>query len=261
MSNCQICDRLDNRPVCEHCQLKLARQLHDIVDYVAITAGELRPGQTGGGTGRGNEISIGVRVNALDFLAGNDVLPVLESWEKDWRETFHLTPYGPASHARNAGKPKEQTLVGVVSFLQTWLPAACERHPAIADFAIELRQCHKQARAAARMEPQKSMTIACPNRDDETGQQCGTRIQVGDDTRSMTAPCRSCGNIWDLNHLIALAVSTDGGEIWADGEAAAGYFNLTDRTLRNWAAAGKIRREHGRYEMHSIWSMQQLVSA
>jgi len=258
LSNCQICNRLDNRQTCEHCQLKLARQLHDIVDYVAITAGELRPGQTGG-DGRGSEISIGVRVNALDFLAGNDVLPVLESWEKDWRETFHLTPYGPASHARNAGKPKEQTLVGVIAFLQAWLPAACEQHPAIADFAIELRQCHKQARAAARMEPPKTMTITCPNRDDETGEQCGCRIQVVEDEAGPTAHCRSCGNIWDLNHLVALAVARS--EVWTDGEAAAAYFRVTDRTLRNWAASGKIRRDHGLYELHSIWLMQQLVPA
>ena len=260
MSNCHICNRLDTHTACTFCELKMKRLLADISEYLDIAANELTPGQATKGTGRGNEISIGVRVNALDFLAGNDVLPVLELWEKDFRDTYNLTPYGPASAARNAGKGSTAVIKGVIQFLTDTLPLACADHPAIADFNQELRQCHAQARAAARMEPATTMSITCPA-DLEDGTICGRRINVDTTNLHANARCKSCGSLWDVAHLMHVAIATPGAEVWTDGEAAAGYFKISDRVLRKWAQSGKIVRVGGQYELHSVYLQVEAVSA
>jgi hypothetical protein len=230
----------------------LDRQLRDVLEFYALAEGELTPGSSGGG--RGSERGLGVRVAALDFLAGHDVVDVLVLWERDWRET-----YGLAEDA-HAGRVLV-TLSSCVRFLRDWLPRACDTHPAMDDFAREVSECWGLARAAARCAPATSQTITCPadHPKDET-RICGYRIGVAADHVFGRVTCRRCGTEWHVPHLMHVAISTPGAEFWADPEAAAGYFRVDVSTLRRWARADSIRREHGRYEMHSIHLAMRGVS-
>lgn len=249
---CTICRRPTNRNACTNCETRIRNHLIDITEYIAIASHELRPGQTGG-DGRGNELSIGIRVNALDFIAGNDVMPILESWEKDWRDYYHLGPYGPASATRNHGKTSQGTLIGIVAFLQQWLTRACDDHPAVDDFATEVRQCHNIAQTAARMKPPTNTTITCPADDPTTTTGlCGARITIHANEIKNKATCKRCRTTWDIAHLIHVAIATPNAQMWADPEAAAEHFGITPRTLQRWSKQGKVQRLNGRYELHSI---------
>ena len=53
---------------CARCEARIDRQLSDIVEFYAIACGELLPGR--GGDGRSGERGLGVRIDALDFVAG-----------------------------------------------------------------------------------------------------------------------------------------------------------------------------------------------
>ncbi|MFM1964924.1 MAG: hypothetical protein RL134_649 [Actinomycetota bacterium] len=247
---CVVCTKPVNvavsgeRLACAVCERRMHDQLTDVLEFYAIAEGELVPGSSSGA--RGNERSIGVRITALDFLAGHDVVAILASWESDWRETYELSIDPMLSRPAPA-------LSRSVGFLTQWLPRACTDHPAIDEFARELRECWALAQSAARVSPARSLSITCVA-DDERRHDgiCGKRIPVGIDEIRGRVTCRRCRTEWDVPHLMHVAISTPGAELWADPEAAAGYFRITSKTLRQWARADRIRREHGRYELHSI---------
>ncbi len=256
-NECSICGHDSNHQACGQCETRMKTMLKQIRQYAAAAANELTPGKTGSDQ-RGTETSIGIRISALDFTAGHDVLPILESWERDWRDTYHLAPYGIASSDRNAGKPASDTINGVLDFLTTWLPKACETHPAIEDFNSELKQAHATAQQAARMTPPNKTTITCPNDDDtsSTGL-CGARITIHADSIDGKATCYRCRTTWDIAHLIHVAITTPGAETWTDSEAAANYFGVSVRTLNRWATAKQsgIKRREGKFELQSIHAL------
>lgn len=248
--NCVICTRpipIERGDVlaCGPCETKMHDRLADIVNYYALTEGELVPG-SGTGT-RGSERSLGVRLAALDFLAGNDVVAVLASWESEWREHYGLTIQPMLTRPT-------PLLARSVAFLRAWLPRACTDHPAVDEFARELHDCWQTARNAARMSPARTMTITCVADIERAGttRTCSSRIPVSPDNITSQVTCNRCRTTWDVPHLIHVAISTPGAELWADPEAAAGYFHVDPSTLRKWARAGRIRRDHGRYELHSV---------
>ncbi len=244
-ANCVICSgQAFGRMACGHCETKMRDQLTDILEFYALAEGELAPGRTGSGSS--TETSIGVRIAALDFLAGHDVVAVLGLWEREWQEHYELTI------SADTVRPTV-TLLSAVTFLKAWLPTACQSHPAIDDFAREVRENWSLARAAARRAPAQKHTITCPSDDDsrEDGI-CGYRISINPEKLNNDVICKRCGTEWNPGHLIHVAISTHGAEVWVDPEAAAGYFKITTKTLREWARGEKIRRDHGRYEMHSI---------
>ena len=228
---------------CPECQQRMDGQLVDVLEFYALAEGELLPGSGSGA--RGTERSLGVRLSALDFLAGHDAVTVLGLWESEWREYYDL------SIQPMLARP-EPLLARSVAFLRAWLPRACDDHPAVDDFAHELHDCWAEGRTAARCAPASTVTsVDCPADDDshESGI-CGKRIGIDAEVR--TVQCHRCRTVWDVPHLIHVALSMPGAQMWADPEAAARYFSLHEGTLRKWAAAGRIIREHGRYELHSI---------
>lgn len=241
---CVVCRRETERMACTGCQERMDGQLADVLEFYALASGELLPGS---GSGRGTERGLGVRLAALDFLAGNDVVAILGQWEKAWREDRP-----EITQATSAGRVTV-TLSEVVRFLRTWLPDSCDNDPAIDEFARELRECWGIARSAARMSPGRSNTISCPADDDTHSDGiCGKRIHFEAEEAKGSVYCPRCHTAWNVLHLMHVAISTPGAEFWADPEAAAAYFSVDTSTLRRWAGADRIRRDHGRYEMHSI---------
>lgn len=245
---CVICQQATDHMACITCQRRIRNNLADIQTYAALAANELIPGR--GGDGRSTERGLGIRLDALDLVAGFDVLPVLELWERDWRETYHLAPYGPASAERNAGQASEATLTSVLRFLGQWLDRACTDHPAIDDFHDEVRTCWHQARQAANAQPRQAWRVTCPT--DQGDSECGNPLRVTGQDFGNTINCRQCQTTWPTERLLMVVASSQRAELWLDPEAASEWVGVNPRTLRKWASQGKIKREHGRYEVHSL---------
>jgi hypothetical protein len=245
---CVICQHETEHMACIKCQRRMSAHLGEIVTYAALAANELIPGR--GGDGRGTERGLGVRLDALDFVAGFDVLPVLELWERDWRETYGLTPYGPASAERNAGKGQESTLVGVVGFLRQWLDRACTDHPAIDDFHDEVRTCWHQARNAANAQPRQAWRVTCPADTDDG--ECGTVLRVTGDDFGGCVTCKGCKATWPTDRLLMVVASSNEADMWVDTDVAVRHTGVAESTLRRWGKAGKIKRHGSLYEYKSL---------
>lgn len=249
---CQICTRnqVTDRLTCSRCQTRINMQLTDILEFYALAGDALIPGQSGGG--RSTERPLGVRVDALDFICGFSVVDVLESWEKEWRDHYKLAPYGPATALRNAGQPDQPkvTLFEIVRFLQIWLDNACRDHPAIDDFASEVKEVHGKARNAAGITHRQAWTVTCPA-DTDNGD-CRQPLKITGEDFDTTVTCRSCRTIWTVQRLMRVAVTDPNSDIWCAPDDAADYLGVHPGTLRKWAGAGKISRRHGLYSLSSI---------
>ena len=245
-ANCVVCSgQAFGRMACTHCETKMRDQLTDILEFYALAEGELEPGKSG--TGGGSERSIGVRVAALDFLAGHDAVAVLGLWEREWQEHYELTI------GKDSKRPAV-TLLSAVTFLKAWLPTACMSHPAIDDFAQEVRESWQIARAAARMYPPRKTLVQCPADVEVEGEilTCGQMITIRNEQFDDDVFCRGCSTKWNPRRLIAVALSTVDTRAYADADAVLAYFGLPASTLRTWGKSGRIKTSHGRYELRSI---------
>ena len=243
---CVICLKKTNAGACGSCESRIRQQLNDIVEFQALASQNLIPGR--GGDGRGSERSLGVNIQALDLVGGFDPIAVLESWERVWRQDFSLTPYGPAS----ASRPQSPigTLVGIVGFLQSWLSKACQQHPAISEFAFEVRSLHRSCKAAAGQSDRAGWRVTCPTDADDG--ECGSVLVVRSEDFGGEVSCRSCKVTWPVERLLRVVASSRHAELWLDPDAASEWIGVHPATLRRWAAAGRINRAHGLYEVHSI---------
>jgi hypothetical protein len=254
---CVICQHATERMACLKCQRRMHDHLGEIVTYAALAGAELLPGR--GGDGRSTERGLGIRLDALDFIAGFDVLPVLELWERDWRETYGLTPYGPASAERNAGKGQESTLVSVIGFLRQWLDRACTDHPAIDDFHDEVRTCWHQARNAANAQPRQAWRVTCPA--DTNDGECGHLMRVTGDDFGGYVTCRGCKATWPTDRLLLVVASSSQAVLWIDAAAIVSMLNVSERTLRRWATDGRVERKAGLYNFGQIAQAAQKAGA
>lgn len=245
---------------CAHCQQRIDRTLADILELYALAEGELVPGSGSGQRGSGR--SIGVRIAALDFLAGNDVVASLYQWERDWRELWALSVSDDVSSqsARPPGWRPIATLSSTVRFLRAWLPKACDEHPAIDEFAKEVQQLHAVALSAARVSTGgRGQATQCPTILDD-GTSCGRTLRFeilpdlpGHKAKIPPVTCRSCGATRSVETLITVALSDGRGEVWVDIEAASRQFGLNERTIRQWAKRKIVQTDgHGRYGLGSI---------
>lgn len=243
---CLICQRPTERFACDRCEAMMRRQLSDVLEYQALAGDNLVPGQ--GGDGRATERTLGINIAALDTSAAFDAIAVLESWERVWREDYGLTPYGPASAEREP--TPEATLVGIVNFLQSWLSKTCSEHPAVDEFASELRTLHRQMQQAAGQTRRAAWRVTCPTDMDDG--ECGQRLKVSGDDFGGQVTCRACQTTWPVERLLRVVASSRMAELWLDPEAASEWLGVHSATLRKWAKHGRIKRSHGRYEVHSL---------
>jgi hypothetical protein len=258
---CQACRR-DLRPeelgsrICLACVRKTDRNLAEIVTFYALTENELLPGKTGGG--KSPERSIGIRIDALDFLAGYAILDVLESWERYLRETYNLGPFGPASAARTAGKQQTPTaLTETVRFLRTWLPQASKDFDAIDDLVTEIRDAHREAERVARQNRAATWRVTCPTLTDSGD--CGTLLVVPPDLEE-TVTCKTCATRWSVDRLLTITANEKSGGVWLDPEACALRLGVSEVTLRRWAREGRIERKAGRYDLTSVRAAVEAIT-
>ena len=244
---CVICQYETKRMACDRCEAKMRRQLDDLPRLMEQASANLIPGQ--GGDGRSTERTLGINVAALDVAAGFDAIAVLESWERIWREDYGLSQYGLAT----ATLPDDRAatlLRHLVAFLGSWLAKSCTEHPAIDDFAAELRQVHRSSQQAAGQTRRTAWRVTCPADTDDG--ECGTVLIVSGEDFDGSITCRGCRTTWPTERLLRVVASSKDSELWLDAEAASRWLGVNTRTLRRWAAEGVIRRSGGRYDLHSL---------
>jgi hypothetical protein len=211
------------------------RQLDDLFELWQAAHDELLPGKGQGGSSS-SERSIGLNVQALSFIAGNDLLDVLHEWEKLVRSERQLTP--PAMVKK---LPLDQEIKAAVKFAQVHLTWSGEQ-PWIGDFATELRDLHGTAMAAARQFAQRIRRIACPS-DQADGTACGNSLPIREENLMDVFTCRRCQSEWTTLRLMMVALADPRREVWLDAEAIAGYMGISDRRVRQIAREIKARRK------------------
>jgi hypothetical protein len=224
----------------------MRQQLLDLIDLQAAAGDNLLPSQ--GGDGRSTERTLGINIAALDVAAGWDAIAVLEAWERIWREDYGLVPYGIASATRDP-RPAP-TLLGIVKFLTTHLERSCIEHPAVDEFAHEVRALYRRAQHAAGLSKRVAWRVTCPA--DVEGEECGRQLMVSGEDFGGDVVCRGCGTTWPVERLLRVVAASHHAELWLDPEAAAEWLGVHVATLRRWSKQGRLRREHGRYEVHSL---------
>ena len=218
----------------------ITRQLREITDYYEQAHAELTIGT---GTGRrSTEVSIGCNVAALDFLAGNTILPDLEQVEKEVRKLHNLPPYGVASLLRyNPDDPTGSLLRGVCDFLLVWLPKTTIDDATL----LKIKTVHAEARNAARVQTPNQWSIRCCTDD------CDTLIRITDPDVDQLVTCPKCHHTLTLMRLLLITSSTH-NELWLDPEAAAQLLGVTQGCLRKWARSGKIARRNNQYNVSDL---------
>jgi len=252
LGQCTICSKATDHMACAACERRINQNLSEIQEFAIYAQANLIPGQGAGG--RSTERPLGIRVDALDFCAGFDVLPQLESWERAFRQDYGLAPYGQASLERNRAATEHNmaqvTLTGVIRFLHAWNARVCADHPAVDEYAREVAALWRQAQAASGQSPRTSWAVTCPADVDDG--ECANRLRVNGQDFDGSVICRKCGTSWEVKRLLLVVASSQTAEIWLDTEAAVQMFSVSSRTLREWAKRGHIKRQSGKFEVASL---------
>jgi ribosomal protein S27E len=144
----------DRAQVCSGCRLWLDRTLAEILELYALLPDHLAPGraQEGQRVSGSREAPLPLRVDPLDLTmaarvatvhdVGRDqigllsVASVLDSWARDWAEVRDMRETLPAP-----------TVVELATWLGNRHGWACDLHPAVDDYAHELRDVRRSLRA------------------------------------------------------------------------------------------------------------------
>lgn len=246
--SCACCRRpLEAGMACTRCRERAYLMLNEILEFVALAEGELLPGRGSGGRSSGR--SLGLRLDALDVVAGLDVLPRLGFWERDWREQRDYSRQPEL--ARNDGLPHARaTLSSVVGFLTAHLAWAYSEHPAVDEFHGDLKQLHAQARHAARVEAARVHVVTCPT--DTDGGRCGHDLVLRSPELDDHIRCSECATTWTVRRLLLVAASDSDAEVWLPEADVALVHGVATSTLRKWAKADRVRRKRGLYELGSV---------
>lgn len=250
---CDRCNRQSEDALCAACSQRLSRALDEIRDFTAmIDSAVPHAGQSS--MSRSSERSIGVNVDALDVIAGNDTLPLLESWEIAIRHDFELTPYGVITEQQK----RTAMLRERVEFLQAWKHRLLEtRWPLLADMQQELvSEAARLARIAC-VDDHEGWRVECPT--DVDDEMCRRRLRVTRDDLDNDAEitCRSCKRVWTARRLVVVSAAAKDVDVWVPADTLAQWYGVTKRTLRRWAKQGLIER---RGRLFSDRSMRRQIA-
>ncbi len=117
------------------------------------------------------------------------VFAALETWERDWRSYLGWQVTGRWTSLETA-------LTAIVRFLDAQLDWACDHHPAIDEFAAELRGVVGSMRAARGDRPESIYVGRCP-----VGA-CGARLYA--DSWHDVIRCSACRTEWPQSQWVLL---------------------------------------------------------
>lgn len=251
--NCPICNRETTKEgLCGRCHKWIHSMLDDLFELWDAAHGELLPGNGGAGSSSG-ERTIGINVQALSFIAGNDILNILHSWESEVRQERKLTP--PAFLPK---KDIYHEIEDAIRFAQAhldWMGTQVW----IKDFADEVKELHRLGSAAARRTAEKIKRIACPA-DNADGLPCGQILRLADEDLLDIVECRKCGTEWTALRLIAVALADANREIWLDADAIASYLNIDANSVHKFCKRNEISKKGYLYNLKEILAKRREIA-
>lgn len=249
---CYICQReIEAQGACQRCISGIVRNLTDIDGFYLAAHSELIPGSGGHGSSSG-ERTIGINVGALSFVAGDDILGLLHSWEVVTRQGRKLT--APALLAK---KPVAEEVRDAIAFAIAHLPWMATQEW-IGDFAKEVKALHELGRMAARDFVEKSKRIDCPA-DTQDGSRCGHTLKIAQGDTMEIVTCKLCGTEWTALRLIAVALSDTRREVLLDAEAIGGYLGILPRSVHLFAKRNKISKQGQRYNLNEFLAKRNVT--
>lgn len=94
------------------------------------------------------------------------------------------------------------------------------------------------------------MRVPCPApHRDHDGRACGYRLAVVMDRAADDIVCPRCSETWSGNRLILVALNDPAVTVWAYPDVIEATLGIPTRTLRQWAADGKVARNGSRYDV------------
>lgn len=247
MIQCAICTRHPHAPdddctddcrtteadlgiICTRCADRIRRDLDALVDAWAATENPAFPGGSSG-DGRAKSSPLPGGTDWMDFRQGADLFGILGTWVRDWCDVYALKG------------PKYSDLTSITGWLRAHLPHAANSHPAIDDFADEVRKLAQRARRLAGEVPDRGQRVPCPTDD------CGRVLRVRTAELEEAVRCKRCGVERTSGQILLIASRADA---WVPGETAADVAGVTMSTLQRWAKAGHVQRERGQYWLPSV---------
>lgn len=254
MSNqteCVLCpDEATMGQLCHQCLTRLLRQLDTIEQLYEESATPSYP-TPGGGDGRAKTAPLPGGDDWLEYRSGT-LFKTLETWTRDFAE--HLDEFLPVGWM--SGDPDSTpgaTLHDLVLWLRRHVPAAARVHPAIPEFAEEIRSIVRAGRQAIRdVDPR--IRILCPTEDGRNV--CGHGLRVSVSELFDETYCRKCRTTWSTARLLVRAAHDPNA--FVDVEAASLETRTPEATLRRWAKAGHIERRGNQYGLASIREYKHL---
>ena len=238
---CAICNRHSkDKAACIRCLARVRAALAELPELHWQAGFFLQPGRTGSGIVSA-ERSIGINVNALDFVMANDLLTILHSWEKVIREDRRLTP--PAL------VPREPTIEAEVQatcdFHLTHLEWSMSQVWAL-EFVGDVLGLHAKGRAAAKQFKEQVRRIPCPTDD------CKKFVVIDVENLNTDVTCFGCKQSWTVLRLVALAMSNPNRKFFLDVEAIALWLQMTQREIYRIIKKFNIERRGKMYDLSAI---------
>lgn len=208
---CTLCGRPPAETTHGACLTALDGHLQRIPVLYAALHTVLEPGSSAGARVSGTRTPPApLRVEPLSLLCRGGIVSILGTWETDWRQRRGLST-NPARADREQLLAGDQVLADIVRFLRAHLAWATAEHPAVDEFAGEVRQITAACRAALGMITDARRIGQCPAVLDN-GRTCGRVLYA--DPYSDEIWCDRCGNHWPRNRWLML------GAAIAQGDAA-----------------------------------------
>ncbi|MFD4912815.1 hypothetical protein ACFWNR_06285 [Streptomyces virginiae] len=188
---CELCFRPSVSRVHDGCQQKIRQNLIDLPGLYAALADALQPTRRGDGgrASSGRTAPIPCNLEALDLRARGGIEGVLATWSADLceREQWQLPQYGTV----------EGAVHGYADLLLRNLTMICDEHPAVREFASEIRQIAGQAsRLVTGEKPARRIPVSCAEPD------CYTVLSVTIDTPGVR--CHGCGHQYGHGEALQL---------------------------------------------------------
>ena len=199
----------DRAQVCNGCRLWLARTLADIVTLYALLPAQLAPTRAQGQRVSGSrEAPLPLRVDPLDLtmpartgtvhdMYGDQtghisVASRLDSWVQDWAITRGKSERLP-----------DPTVVELGRWLLIRVDEACDDHPAVDEFAGEMRRLHSALRATVGIRSDRVYVGPCPVTDDKGT--CGATLTA--DPYLDIIRCPRCDTMWSRDKWLWLGMT------------------------------------------------------
>lgn len=197
---CVICPRglrddETGRYVCRICEQRIGRDLTALAGPGGLYARlclRIYPSRRGDGPAVSGTASRGMPPNAevLSLTANGGIVSMLETWVKDWA-TYGLGTVG-------LGGRLSYRVDRAVATLHLNLGRACGVHPAMDEFAAEIRQARRRCEGLITGErAPRPIPVACP---------CGHILHVTIETDG--EECRGCGEWHGRQEVLDLPMAT-----------------------------------------------------